>query len=176
MENNTKTISFRLDEKTFEKMEFLKANLFSDKELSNSELIRYSLNYLEDSFGRGMADNGKFYELVQSYIKTIYLRAPSTNFRMLDEVLYAMEETYAEYSVEEVEELGKLYDELNPISLVQLIRFKNKIVPITFLKIMGEDVDELEEMTETELADLIMKKFSEEEFKKDAKRLFHIEC
>ncbi|TKI44840.1 hypothetical protein [Lysinibacillus tabacifolii] len=175
MENNTKTISFRLDEKTLEKMEFLKTNLFSDKELSNSELIRYSLNYLEGSFGRGMADNEKFYELVQSYIKTIYLRAPSTNFRMLDEVLYAMEEAYGEYSVDEVEELGKLYDELNPITLVELIRFKNKIVPITFLSIMGVDEDELEEMTETELADLIIKKFSEEEFKKEAKRLFYIE-
>ncbi|AHN24440.1 hypothetical protein [Lysinibacillus varians] len=175
MENTPKTISFRLDDATLESMEYLKKNLFKDKEVGNSELIRYALSYLQSSFGRGMADSEYFYELVQSYIKTIYLKAPSTNFRMLDEILYAMENAYGEYTVEEVEELGKLYDELNPITLVQLIRFKNKIVPITFLKIMGQDEDELEDMTETKLADLILQKFSEEEFRKEAKRLFHIE-
>lgn len=175
MENTPKTISFRLDDATLESMEYLKKNLFKDKEVSNSELIRYALTYLQSSFGRGMADSEYFYELVQSYIKTIYLKAPSPNFRMLDEVLYAMERAYGEYSVEEIEELGKLYDELNPITVVELIRFKNKIVPITFLSIMGEKESELEVLSETELADLIMKKFSEEEFKKEAKRLFHIE-
>jgi len=44
---------------------------------------------------------------------------------------------------------AQLYDELNPITVVELIRFKNKIVPITFLSIMGEKENDLEVLSDS---------------------------
>ncbi|WP_422659063.1 hypothetical protein ACK8P5_00495 [Paenibacillus sp. EC2-1] len=176
MENASKTISFRADEETLEKMEQLKKNLFKNCELSNSELLRYSLNYLDSHYGKRMADTEKMYELVKSYIKAVFLNASRVEFGMLDDILYALEDVYAEYYVEEIEELGKLYDELEPITVAQLVRFKHKSIALIFLRIMGEDVEELESISDDDLANFLLKKFSEEVFKKEAKRLFHIDC
>lgn len=176
MENIPKTISFRTDEETIEKMMQLKKRVFDEPDISNSEIIRYAIDYLTNNYGSGMANSELFFDLVKSYIKVTFLNAPRVNFEMLDEVLYAFEKVYEEYDNEEIEELGKLYDEEKSITMAQLIRFKYTSVPLTFLRVMGEDIELLEEYSDDDLANFLLQKFSEDKFKKDAKRLFHIEC
>lgn len=41
---------------------------------------------------------------------------------------------------------------------------------------MGEEEEEINILSDNDLADLLLKKFSEEEFKKEAKTIFHIDC
>lgn len=176
MEGSPKTISFRADEETFEKIEQLKKNLFEGRETSNSEVLRYAINYLENHYGRGIADTDKFLDLVKSYIKAAFLNDPSLNFSGINEVLNAVEVAYEEHYVEEIEEIGKLYNEEEPITVAQLVRFKHKTVPLNFLKNMGVDEEEIKDLSNDDLADLLLKKFSEEEFKKKAKTKFHIDC
>lgn len=176
MGNIPKTISFRTDEITSQKMEKIKELVFEGRDVSNALILRTAVDFLHDNYGKGITDVQDTFEVVKAYITVAFLIEDTVDFGKLDYMLYAVERVHEEQYQEETEEIARLYNDENPITIGKLIRFKNRIVPETFLRIMGIDEEVYSNLSEDELADLLLKKFTEEEFRADAKRLFHIEA
>lgn len=175
MGNIPKTISFRTDEITSQKMEKIKELVFESRDVSNALILRTAVDFLHDNYGKGITDVQDTFEVVKAYITVAFLIEDTVDFGKLDYMLYAVERVHEEQYQEETEEIARLYNDENPITIGKLIRFKNRIVPETFLRIMGIDEEVYSNLSEDELADLLLKKFTEEEFRADAKRLFHID-
>jgi hypothetical protein len=177
MENSPKTISFRTDENTFSKLEKLKNEIFKDAEMSNSEVLRHSVDFLASNYKKEILDWEEFLGMAKSYVIAAFLIASNNNddFKILSNLLLAIERVNDEFEPEEVKELGSLYDEDEPITVARLIRFKHKSTPTTFLEKMGIPEEDYKELSDDELADFILEKFKDEEFKEEARLLFLIE-
>jgi len=176
MDNSPKTISFRCDEKTWALLENIKIEIFDDKEMSNSEILRYALDFLYTNYSKENFDWDEFLEMMFSYIKAAFLLAQRTDYNYLDSIEYMINDLIEEHTLEEIKEVASLYNEEEPITVAKIIRFKNRLTPITFLKQMGVWESVYEKLSDDEIAELIMLKFTQEEFKKEAKRLFHIDA
>ena len=172
MENVPKTISFRTDEVTSEKMEKIKKLVFEGRDVSNALILRTAIDFLHDNYGKGMSDTEDTFELVKAYITTAFLKAPQWKVEELNNVLWAVQHVYEEHLQEETEEIARLFNMDEPITVARLVRFKSREVPETFLRIMGIDEEEYSGLSHDELADLLLNKFSEDSFRKKAKTLF----
>ncbi|MFK5709834.1 hypothetical protein [Lysinibacillus boronitolerans] len=174
MESIPKTISFRTDEITTQKMEKIKERVFEGREVSNALILRTAIDFLHDNYGKGLSDTEDVFEVVKAYVKVTYLNKPRVDFGALDDFIYDLRQVYDEQDIEETLEIAKLYDDENPITLAQLIRFNDRKLPETFLRIMEVVEEEYIELSDDMLADFLLTKFSDEEFKIKAKRLFKI--
>lgn len=176
MDNSPKTISFRGDEKIWELLENIKKEVFDDKKVSNSEILRYALDFLYTNHSKEYFDWDEFEGLMFSYIKGAFLLADRTDFKLLDSIVDIITDLIPEHTLEEMKEVASLYNEDEPITVAKIIRFKNRLTPITFLKVMGVSESVYGKLNDDEIAELIMVKFTQEEFKREAKRLFHIDA
>lgn len=174
MDSIPKTISFRADELTSQKMEKIKDLVFEGREVSNALILRTAIDFLHENYGKGITDSQGTLEVVKAYITAAFLNADTVNFDTLDNILFAVEQVQEEQYQEETEEIASLYNDENPITIGKLVRFKHRIAPETFLRIMGIDEEDYSNLSDDELADFLLKKFTEEKFRADAKRLFRI--
>ncbi|MDN4493596.1 hypothetical protein [Ureibacillus aquaedulcis] len=195
MEKVNKTVSFRLDEETANKMSFIKENILKNDDASHSELLRSAINFMYENKEQALLEKGDVIDFVKYYIKVAVLQSETlaqystprgrleqlnehrvgNKYDLLDELLYEIDKAYEEYYLEEIVELGKLYDEENPISFAKLLRFKHRALPELFFELMGVERNEYKDLDEDELADLIVEKFNDEEFKLRAKEQFFME-
>lgn len=179
--NTPKTITFRTDEATYEKIEKLKETLFSGKDVSNSEVLRYAIDSLYINRDKVFFEEEEVRNLVQSFITVGFLRSATLNpfnkvdFNLLANVSMMIDEVYEEYSYSEIKEAYTLYNDEETITIGKLVRFKNRILPQLFLQVMGAWKEEYESLSNDELADFILAKFTEEDFKIEAKEKFGIE-
>lgn len=179
--NTPKTITFRTDEETYEKIEKLKETLFRGKDVSNSEVLRYAIDSLYINRDKVFFEEEEVRNLVQSFITVGFLRSATLNpfnkvdFDLLANVSLMIDEVYEDYSYSEIKEAYKLYNDDENITIGKLVRFKNRILPQLFLQVMGAWKEEHESLSNDELADFILAKFTEEDFKKGAKEKFGIE-
>jgi hypothetical protein len=176
MENSPKTISFRADDNTFSKLEKLKSEIFKNEEMSNSEVLRHAVDFLASNYKKEILDLNDFLGMAKSYVTTAFLLASDNNadIKILSDLLFAIDRVDEEFNPEEVKELGSLYNEDEPITVARLIRFKHKSTPITFLGKMGIPEEDYQELSDDELADFILEKFKDKEFKEQARLLFLI--
>lgn len=172
MESIPKTISFRTDEVTAKKMEKIKDLVFEGREVSNALILRTAIDFLHDNYGKGISNTEDMFEVVKSYITATYLKQQTVEFDELDSLLWEVKQVFDEHYQEEIQEIAMLYDDENPITIAQLIRFKSRELPETFLRIMEVDDDEYSNLSTDELAELLMKKLSDDSFKEKAKTLF----
>lgn len=175
MESKTpKTISFRSDDVTSQKMERIRNLVFEGREVSNTLILKTAVDYLHDNYGKGLSDTEDVFKIVKAYITVAYLYRARVEFDVLDGFLSEVEQIYDEHYPEEVLEIAKLYDNESPITIAQLIRFSNRTLPETFLRIMEVDKEDYIELTDDELAEFLLNKFSDEKFKFKANKLFDI--
>ena len=174
MDSIPKTISFRTDEITSQKMGKIKDLVFEGREVSNALILRTAVDFLHDNYGKGISNTEDLFEVVKAYVKVAYLSRSRVDFGALDKFLEEMKQVFDEQYQEETLEIAKLYDDENPITIAQLVRFSDKKLPYTFLRIMEVDEDDYIELLDDELANFLLTKFSEEEFKTRANRLFKI--
>lgn len=180
--NTPKTITFRTDEATYEKIEKLKETLFQGKEVSNSEVLRYAIDSIYNHQDKRFYDDDEILKLIQSFILAGFFKSAYdidelysfVNYEILASILGMVEEVYGDHTFPEVREFGGLYIDEEPLTIGKLVRFKHRTLPVWFLKAMREWKKEYEDLTDEELADLILKKFSDERFKKNAEELFGI--
>ncbi len=174
MNNIPKTISFRTDDVTNQKMEKIKELVFEGRDVSNALILRTAVDFLHDNYGKGISDTEDVFEIVKAYVKVAYLNRTKVDFEALDEFLYELEQVYDEHYQEETLEIAKLYDDENPITVAQLIRFNDRKLPDTFLRIMEVDERDYVELSDDELAEFLLNKFLDGEFKIKANKLFKI--
>jgi len=174
MDSIPKTISFRTDEITTQKMEKIKERVFEGREVSNALILRTAIDFLYDNYGKGITDTENVFEIVKSYVITTYLKRAEYDSGELEDFLRELEHVYDELLQEQTEEVAKLYAQESPLTIAQLVRFKSRELPETFLRIMEVDEDEYIELSEDMLADFLLAKFSDEEFKIKANELFKI--
>ncbi|WP_342510911.1 hypothetical protein MKY34_12165 [Sporosarcina sp. FSL K6-1522] len=172
MGNVPKTISFRTDEITTQKMEKIRQLVFEGRDVSNALILRTAIDFLHDNYGKGISATEDILEIVEAYIKVAYLSRPQVDLKGLGDFLGEVKEVYDEQYPVETLEIAKLYDDENPITVAQLIRFSNRMLPETFLRIMEVDEVEYVDLPDDELADFLLKKFSEDSFREKAQTLF----
>jgi len=114
-------------------------------------------------------------EYAKSIIKAMYLISDGLTFDTIEKAMDAYERVTKKFSVEEIDALGRLYNQENPITFAGIISSDFRIVQLTFLERMGELRDDLEPLSDQELKNLIMKKFLDEKFRKRAEKLFFIQ-
>lgn len=196
MEKVNKTVSFRLDEETLEKIDFIKKHILKNEEASQSELLRSAINFMYENKEQALLEKGDVIDFVNYYVRTAVLQSyvnfplremfgrsksllfhlsDSEKYRLLDDLLMEINRVYEEHYLEEVVEIGTLYDDENPITLAKLVRFKHRDLPELFLSLMGVDEKVFEDLNDDELADYILEKFNEPNFKKIAKERFFME-
>lgn len=184
-----KTISLRITDETNTKIEKI-MKLMQDKEgkdVNTSDVLRHSVDLAFTSLTRNLVDQQEFLELMKGYIKAAYFRIYNpiintdsyilnrSNVDKLEFILDSIEDLYSEYDFNEVRELGLLFDEENSITIAELIRFKYRLLPETFLSFMGVSEDEYLRLSDTELANLLAKKLLDESFKTRAQIMFNID-
>jgi len=177
MDNQSKTISFRIDGITSKRLEDIKGYVSKDahNELNLSDLLRYCVEFTEKNFHNKSLSWEEIMEIIKSYATTAFFRAHGRkDLKYLDVLLDEIERTNDEYILEEVREVRTLYNEEEPITLVRLLRFKSRLMPSVFLSFLGVDEEEYTHLIDDELADFINKKLGEEEFRSNAVRLFGI--
>lgn len=196
MEKINKTVSFRLDEETVEKIEFIKKHILKNEEASQSELLRSAINFMYENQEQYQLSKGDVINFVhyfvkiavlQSFVKTpiqeifgqgrsfMFHLSKSERYELLEDLLTEITRVYEQHSLEEVFEMGTLYDDENPITLAKLVRFKHRDLPELFLGLMGVDKKVFEGLNDDELAEYILERFNEPNFKKTAEERFFIE-
>lgn len=177
MNTKLKTISLRIDEATSEKLETVKKYLSEDHpyEISLSDSIRYCIEMTEKNFFNDSLRFDNLLQIIKSYLTAAYLSGEGIiNFDNLDRFHGHIEKLYEEHSIEEIEEVGLLYNTEEPISFARLLRFKNRLMPSIFLTCMGIKNKQYKNLNDDELADFISQQFLEDEFKNKAVELFRI--
>lgn len=175
-----KTITFRTDEETFNKLEMLKEIYFSERDVNNSDVLRYAVDSLYSNREKVFFEEEEVRDLVKSFITVGFLRSATLNrlnivdFNLLAELSVMIDEIYEEYTYSEIKEAYKLYND-ETITIGKLVRFKNRILPELFLHVMGVWEDSYGRLSDDDLADCILEKFNEDEFKKNAMEKFGIE-
>jgi|GEM_PF-5503986 len=175
-----KTITFRTDELTFEKIEKLKESLFEGNEVSNSEVLRYAIDSLFNNQNRATYDDEEIIKLVQSFITVGFFKSVSdnksdlVNFNLLANILGVVQEAYEDFEIGEIREVGNLYIDDETITIGKLVRFKHRLLPMLFLQVMKVDSNYYNDLTDDELADFILDKFADDGFKNRAEKLFGI--
>lgn len=82
---------------------------------------------------------------------------------------------FNELSTKEIEAVAKLFSRERPIYVTELVHFKLRVIPLLFLEGMNEDTNDLDSLSDIELAKVIYKKFKDEEYISRAKKWFLIE-
>lgn len=193
MEKINKTVSFRLDEEIVEKIDFIKRHILKNEEASQSELLRSAINFMYENKEQFLLDKGDVINFVNYYVRIAVLQSfvkppiqeifgegrsfmfhlsKSERYELLEDLLTEINRVYEEHSLEEVVEIGTLYDDENPITLAKLVRFKHRDLPELFLGLMGVEEKVFEDLNDDELADYILKRFNEPNFKKTAEERF----
>ena len=189
MEKSSTVKSIRLTNETLTKIEKIIEKTFKKegKELNTSDVIRYAIDFTFSNQYKVNLDEEDILELMKDYIKVTYFRNSlpyvgaknielnKANVTKLEETLYAVEEVYREFEYKEVKELGLLFNEEEPITFVDLLRFEYRLMPETFLKFMGVKEEEYMSLSDKELANFIAKKMKNEEFKSRAIAMFTID-
>ena len=114
-------------------------------------------------------------EHAESIVKAMYLVSGGLIFETIEQAMDAYKRVSKEFSVEEIDALGRLYNQENPITFAGIISSNYRIVPLTFLEKMGEISDDLEPLSDQELKDLIVEKILNERYRKRAEKLFFIQ-
>lgn len=114
-------------------------------------------------------------EYAKSIIKAMYLVSDGLIFDTIEQAMNAYERVCKEFSVEEIDALGRLYNRENPITFTRIISSDYRIVQLVFLEKMGEFRDDLEPLSDPELKELIMEKILDEKYRKRAEKLFFIQ-
>ncbi|WP_063565768.1 hypothetical protein [Paenibacillus sp. O199] len=162
-----KSISLRVNEEMLEQLENLKSMLPKNQteELSTSEIIRVCVNFTNINYGKGNMEWAEVMELINAYVKTALItQLVGVDFDFLDRILYAIEKVNEENYTEEVKANNRLFNDENPITLGELLRFKYRLLPETFLEAMGIDWKNYKELTDNELADYILELFKDKDF------------
>lgn len=177
MENQSKTISFRIDGATSKSLENIKGYISENdhNELNLSDSLRYCVQFTEKNFHNKSRNWEEIMEIIKSYVTTAFFTAHGRkDLKYLDVLLDEIERANNDYDLEEVQEVRTLYNEEEPITLVRLLRFKSRLMPSIFLSFLGVDEEEYNHLVDDELADFINKKLNEEEFRNNAVGLFGI--
>lgn len=179
MDKNNKTVGFRVDEETLNKMEFIKTSILKNSNASHSEVLRRSINFMYENKEQALLEKGDVFEYVKDYINVALLKFeyPDENLdkdNLPELLLYELNKVYEEYSLEEITELGTLCDEENPITLAKLIRFKSRELPELFLSLMDVRREAYKDLSDDELAEFIVIKFANNEFKQKASEHFNM--
>lgn len=174
MNNTHKTVVFIEDEEVYLRLERLK-NILSYANIN--DVIKECINSKIREINNQNISWARFPDLVKEYVIALYLTKITKNRNMqeLDFIIDAIERTYEEYSYEEVKEIASLLDEEQPKTVGSLLRFKHRIAPIAFLCFMGESEEELVHLSDESLVEFLMKKFEDNTFREEAKRLFDIQ-
>lgn len=114
-------------------------------------------------------------EYAKSVIKAMYLVSGGLIIETIEQAMDAYNRVSKEFSVEEIDALGRLYNQENPITFAGIISSNYKIVRLTFLEKMGELRDDLDPLSDQELKDLIVEKILDEKYRKRAEKLFFIQ-
>ncbi|MED1085486.1 hypothetical protein [Bacillus mycoides] len=189
MENNSRLVSLRISEEIIKMISEIRNKLYKkeEKELNTSDILRYSIEFTFYNMNKQNMDWEDFMELMKAYIKTayfnrytpqIYEHSPSLNrqnVELLDNILYAVEQMAEEYETEEVKELNLLYSGDETMTLAQLLRFRHRLMPETFLNFMGVVHEEYVHLSNSDLANFIEKKLRDNNFKERAKVMFNID-
>jgi hypothetical protein len=190
MENNSKLISLRTSEDIAKMINEIGRKVYKreEKELNTSEILRYCIEFTFQNMYKQNMDWKDFMGLMKAYIKTAYFRSYTPqiyqtkpefnkhNVELLDDILSAIERVGEEYEPEEVKEINMLYSvdgEDEPIAfLSQLLRFKHRLMPETFLGFMGVDEEEYAHLSVDELAKFVEGKLRDNSFKERANAMF----
>lgn len=114
-------------------------------------------------------------EYAKSIIKAMYLVSDGQIFDTIELAMDAYERVCKEFTVEEIDALGRLYNRENPITFTGIICSNYRVVQLVFLERMGEQRDDLEPLSDQELKELIMGKILDEKYRKRAEKLFFIQ-
>lgn len=113
-------------------------------------------------------------EYAESVIKTMHL-VSEYQLETIEQAMKAYKRVTEEFSLEEIDALGKLYDKENPITFAGIISSNYRIVQLTFLEKMGELREEVEPLSDEELKNLIVENILNEHYRKRAEKLFFIQ-
>ncbi|MFI2956867.1 hypothetical protein [Priestia sp. JSM ZJ58] len=154
------------------------------------EIIRYSLNNTQENLHNENLDSERFINLLKAYFTVCYCqtcfsdnmyRGDRTRYlariKAMEEIMiwrYELEEMFREFDIEEMEELELLFNENQPITLGDLIRFKYRLLPEIFLNFIGVEEIEYSELKDNELGNFIIEKLKDEHFSNRAKTFFSI--
>lgn len=153
------------------------------KEASLSDAINYSVNYTEANLNKNKLNWEEVEKMMHSYLITILLSQLSANIETLPKHLSAFERVKKKFNTEEIEEIASIYNNkledfelgnIEPMTIGKLIRFTNRSMPTIFLNRMDIDTEEFINLNDNELADFILMKFQDEEFKEFADYCFNI--
>jgi hypothetical protein len=172
-----KTRSFRVDVETQIKLNEITKKYFEGKqdgELNFSDIVRFCIDFTHGGIGKQILDHEEVMYLVRGYATVGHLTV-NKSVDLLDNLLYGIERANEEYFPKEIKEIYALFNEEEPITLGKLLRFQNREMPEFFLEKLGVDSDEYETLNDVELVDFILEKFSNQQFKENAKSLFRIE-
>jgi len=114
-------------------------------------------------------------EYAKSVIKAMYLVSGGLIFETIEQAMDAYKRVSKEFSVEEIDALGRLYNQENPITFAGIISSNYRIVQLAFLEKMGEIRDDLEPLSDQEIKDFIVEKILDEKYRKRAEKLFFIQ-
>lgn len=114
-------------------------------------------------------------EYVKSVIKAMYLVSGGLIFETIEQAMDAYKRVSKEFSVEEIDALGRLYNQEDPITFAGIISSNYRIVQLAFLEKMGEIRDDLEPLSDQEIKDFIVEKILDEKYRKRAEKLFFIQ-
>ncbi|MCM3020093.1 hypothetical protein M3582_18600 [Priestia megaterium] len=153
------------------------------------EIIRYILNNIQKNLHNQNLESERFVDLLKAYFTVCYCQTCfSDNYisdrtrylvrrKAMEEIMiwrYELEEMFREFDIEEIEELELLFNENQPITLGDLIRFKYRLLPESFLNFIGVEESEYYELKDNELGNLIIEKLKDEHFSNRAKTFFSI--
>lgn len=181
---NTK--SFMIDEHSNNQIEKIKKYLLIENkmEASLSDAIRYSINFTEANVNKCNLNWEEVMELTKDYVITAFITEFREDLNILDRLLDAIDRVNNEIDTEEVKEIASIcnnrlenvgLDNNEPMTIGRLVRFKHRIMPTIFLNNMGIDEEQFMNLNDNELADFILMKFQEEDFKENAKSRFNIQ-
>ncbi|AVK84531.1 hypothetical protein C3943_13590 [Lysinibacillus sp. B2A1] len=114
-------------------------------------------------------------EYAKSVIKAMYLVSGGLIFETIEQAMDAYKRVSKEFSVEEIDALGRLYNQEDPITFAGIISSNYRIVQLAFLEKMGEIRDDLEPLSDQEIKDFIVEKILDEKYRKRAEKLFFIQ-
>jgi len=190
MENNTKLISLRTSEDIMKMIHEIgsKISKKEEKELNISETLRFCIEFTFQNLYKQNMDWEEFMELMKAYIKIAYFQSYTPqiyqakpelnkhNLELLENILYAIERVGEENEPDEVKEINMLYrvdGEDEPIAfLSQLLRFKHRLMPETFLNFMGVDEEEYIHLSLDEIAKFVEERLRDNSFKERANAMF----
>ncbi|WP_342598084.1 hypothetical protein MHB48_10720 [Psychrobacillus sp. FSL H8-0483] len=178
------TESFTIDEQNNQIEKIKNYLLIENKmEASLSDALNYSIKFTEANLNKNNLNLEEVKKMMFSYLITVFLSQISGDIEILPVHLSALERVKKKFNSEEVEEIASIYnnmledfelDNIEPMTIGKLIRFTNRSMPTIFLTCMGVENEEFINLNDNELADFILMKFQDKEFKEYADFCFNI--